>query len=160
MRTECSPDGNKSPSEGQGGCSLGVQARALLQSLVQVLRCQTLFFLFLKIIPWSGKSRQEDKKNILKAKRASTAAGAVPLLPVLPSQSSINNSWGGGQGITRAQPFQARVSGNIASKGIHQLTTLSKETCVEKNLRASDQARGHPYTLGLSLTELQIGCQN
>lgn len=58
MRIECSPDGNKSPSEGQGGCSLGVQARGLSQSLAQVSQCQTLFFLFLKIIPWGSKSRE------------------------------------------------------------------------------------------------------
>ena len=163
MRTECSPDGNKSPSEGQGGCSLVVQARGLSQSLVQVLRCQMLFFLFLKIIFWGSKSREVQaggKKNILKAKSASTDARAVPLLPLLPSQSSMNNCWGGGQGMTGARPFQARVSGNLASKGIHQLSTLSKDTCVEKNLRASDHVRGHPYTLGLSPTELQIGCQN
>lgn len=62
--------------------------------------------------------------------------------------------------MTGAWPFQARVSGNLASKEIHQLSMLSKEACVEKNLRASDHVRGHPSTLGLSLTELQIGCQN
>ena len=46
--------------------------------------------------------------------------------------------------MTGARPFQARVSGNLASKEIHQLSMLSKEACVEKNLRASDHVRGHP----------------
>ena len=111
-------------------------------------------FCFPKIIPQSGKSsavQARGREEHLKAKRASAADRAIPLLLSIPTSEFQLQ----GQGMTKVLPFKARVLGNLVSQGTLQSSTLSRKTGVEKTSPCLSSQWTHytppqPTNLGLS----------
>ena len=128
MGTECSPDGTKSSSEGPSRSGLGVHARGLIQILAEVLQCQMLSFLLAQnnsseCEVQGGPGRRKRRMSSRQRGPRQLPGQSLSCCLLLPWSSSCLD---GRRGMTGAWPFQARVPGDLASKGILQPSTLSK----------------------------------